>query len=110
MNVWNNALADYTMALSIQPNHLDALNNRGVLYCKQGRRELGLTDFRQATTSHPEHPQAWFNMGIVLFELGRFEESLRCFDTVVDLDRSLWEKVRPFYFEASIRLNIKQPE
>ncbi len=42
---WNEALADYTKAIELNPRFYEAYENRGTLYKKKGNYELAIQDF-----------------------------------------------------------------
>ena len=47
------AIADFTAALGINPNYTPAYHERGVAYRMKGDRELAIADFREAIRLDP---------------------------------------------------------
>ena len=84
------ALASYELALALQPNLAEALNNRGntLQSLKRIDEALAATSAR----SRPDFAEPLYNRGMILHELKRFDEAL------VSYDRAL--AVRPDYIEA----------
>lgn len=48
LNEYDRAIADYTQAITIDPNLVQAYNKRGLTYHKLGRYEEALADYTQA--------------------------------------------------------------
>ena len=49
------ALAEYSIALQIDPNFTDALNNRATIYAEQSKIDLALADINRALELEPKH-------------------------------------------------------
>jgi len=81
------AAADaYERALQMDPNHVDALNNLGMLFYEKGELESAMTLFRRAVDLHSQHMLSHFNLGSVLEERGELEEARRHLRMAVRLD------------------------
>jgi tetratricopeptide (TPR) repeat protein len=65
------AIEEYERVLAINPGHLDALINLGMLYYEQANLEKALTCFEQAVKRESDNAIAQFNLGSVLDELGQ---------------------------------------
>jgi protein O-mannosyl-transferase len=65
------AIKDYSRALDYNPGHIQALNNRGIMYGSLGNFDAGLRDFDAAIRLKPSYAEAWYNRGIVHFQLGQ---------------------------------------
>ncbi len=50
------ALVDYNMAIKLNPKHISAYRNRGLLYASQGRDGLARADFEQGLKLAPDDP------------------------------------------------------
>jgi len=80
------ALAAYDRLLAIQPTHIEAHYNRGVIFSQQQRYEEALAALDQALTLQPNAAAAHFNRGVVLAELERHREALESYDQVLALN------------------------
>jgi tetratricopeptide (TPR) repeat protein len=69
------AVAAYDRVLSIDPKHVDALINRGMLSYDQADLEKAAACFRRAAELAPDNPIARFNLGSVLEEVGKLEDA-----------------------------------
>lgn len=74
------ALASYNRALSIQPDHPEALKNRGIALRLMKRFDESLASFDRALAARPDYVDAFNNRGITLNELGRNTEALAAYD------------------------------
>jgi tetratricopeptide (TPR) repeat protein len=71
------AFRQYTAALAIQPDNVDALSNYGLLLHLSGRPLEGLAAENRALKIQPEYPEALFYKGAILFKgLDRPEDAI----------------------------------
>ncbi len=76
----------YQDALQLNPNHVMAHNNMGVVFLKQGKPDKALSHLSTALRLKPDLPNTHMNMGICLFHLGRLHDALHHFTEVVYID------------------------
>jgi tetratricopeptide (TPR) repeat protein len=76
----------YQSALNIDPGHVDALNNLGMLSYEQGVLSDALVLFQRAAELHPHHMLSHFNLGSVLEESGELEKARKHLRLAVRLD------------------------
>jgi tetratricopeptide (TPR) repeat protein len=76
----------YDRALDIDPGHVDALNNLGMLSYEQGILKEAAMLFRRAVELHPNHMLSHFNLGSVLEEAGELEQARKHLRIAVRLD------------------------
>jgi len=89
---WELALADYTQALKINPQYVDAYYNRGLVYSKQEKWELALADYTQALKINPQYADAYINRGSFYYEQKKWELALANFNQAL--------KINPQYVDA----------
>ena len=70
------AIADYDVALQLDPTLADILNARGELYRKKGNRPKALADFAAALRLNPDHASARSNYHARAIELERLGAQL----------------------------------
>ena len=75
----------YSEILKVQPDQIDALNNRGAALSSLGREEEALASFREALRVKPGHVEAHYNCGSSLRNLGRYQEALASFERALTL-------------------------
>ncbi|MBE9036861.1 serine protease [aff. Roholtiella sp. LEGE 12411] len=64
------AIADYTKAIRLNPNYLNAYNNRGLARYSLGDNEGALSDFNQVLKINPKDADAYNNRGLARSVLG----------------------------------------
>ena len=65
------ALEDYTKAIQLKPDYVDAYNNRGNLYKAMGQQDKALADYDKAIQLKPDLAPAIQNRDILLKAMGR---------------------------------------
>ncbi len=78
------ALREYTLALIIDPDFADALNNRGNYYEIHDEVDLALADFNHAIASDPKHRIAYGVRGLLWRKLGESERERADFDQAIE--------------------------
>lgn len=79
-------------ALRLEPGHVGALVNLGIVLQVLKDPGSAFACFEQALTLNPEIPEAWNNQSLLLSELGRHVEAMDCAERAIHL--------RPAYPEA----------
>jgi predicted O-linked N-acetylglucosamine transferase (SPINDLY family) len=74
------ALASFDRALVVEPNHAEALCNRGVILHALQQFAYALESFDGALTARPDYAEAHFRRGNTSFEMKRFEEALLSYE------------------------------
>ena len=74
------ALTSYNRALTVQPNHPDALSNRGNTLKELQRFDEAIASYDRALALKPDHVGAINNRAVVLQILQRHEEALASFE------------------------------
>ena len=64
------AVADYTSAIRLMPDYVDAYNNRGLSKFALGDNKSAAEDYCKAIELNPEYADAYYNYGIVKYEMG----------------------------------------
>ncbi len=82
-NDMGGALAEYNMALMIDPNFADALNNRAGVYKDRGELDLALADFNRAIASDPKHRVAYLNRAGVWWDLGETAKQMADYESAI---------------------------
>lgn len=83
--VHEGAVAAYDAAIRFQPDHSDALNNRGVALRALGRPDEAEASYRRAIEADPAHREAYDNLGRVLSGQGRIDEAIACHTRAMEL-------------------------
>jgi tetratricopeptide (TPR) repeat protein len=62
--MYDQAIADYTQAIRIAPNYVDAYNQRGSAYINKGDEDRAIADFTQVIRLDPNNALAYLWRGI----------------------------------------------
>ena len=80
------ALARFTTALALDPDHLEALGNRGSVLGALRRYDEALRDYDRALALSPNHAMLLYNRGSALLLSGRPAEAVESFDQALALN------------------------
>jgi serine/threonine protein kinase len=79
-------LADYTRAITLDPNDAMAFTNRGITYRALGRYEEALANHTRAIALDPNDAVAFTNRGATYHAMDRHEEALADFNHAIEID------------------------
>jgi protein O-mannosyl-transferase len=80
---WENAIADYSKAIGINPNYHIAYYNRGVAYDNLEQWEKAIADYSSAIVINPKYPTAYFNRGIDYYNLGHLDKAIEDYSKAI---------------------------
>jgi tetratricopeptide (TPR) repeat protein len=83
---YGEALADFTAALVLAPQHGDALVERALTHHRTGNVEDALADLDEAIRVHPDSASSHVHRGHVHLAAGRRADALADFDRAIELD------------------------
>jgi len=92
------AVLCYTKALEINPNHINAYLNRGIINSQRGHNDEAITDFCKVILLDPRQADAYFHRGIILSRKGRNDL------TIADLGMAV--KIKPDFAAAYLTRGI----
>ena len=80
------AIEWYDLASSINPENIDAWNNKGVTMVRIGKVDSSLQFYDLAIRIDGNYEQAWFNKGKALYKLRRIRDAIACFDKTTQIN------------------------
>lgn len=80
------AIQEYTEAISLDPNYAYAYNNRGNRYADLGQYEEAIADLNTAIKLDPHDAAGYYNRGSCYYDSGQFLLALRDYTTASVLD------------------------
>jgi len=85
------AIAEYDMAISSNPGFAPAYNNRGGVYGRLGDVQLAIEDFDEAIRLDPQYALAYFNRGLAYNAIGDTARANADFARAAELGANLEE-------------------
>jgi hypothetical protein len=102
-------LNHYQQALTLSPQHAEALNNRGVVLQDQGQLSKAAEAFQQALTLKPGYANAHYHLGLVRLWQGKEHEAFACFQRSADLTHNHGHGIAPsFVTKARVKHDFEQ--
>jgi protein O-GlcNAc transferase len=92
LNLHEQALASFDLALKHKGRFAEALNNRGSVLIALGRSGEALDNFKRAIAIKPDYAEAFYNQGNALKALDRYADALKSYGRAIAL--------RPNYVSA----------
>ncbi len=89
---YDQAIADYTEAIDINPHFAKAYDNRGAAYAQKGNLSGAISDFTMAIANNPNDAEAYNNRGRAYAKLGNYVQA------VSDYSKAI--KINPNYGKA----------
>lgn len=83
------AIAQFTAVMALDPNYSEYYNERGAVFLKMGQLDDAERDFRRAIDLSPPYAEVWTNLGQCYRELERFDDAIAAYDRALDLDPTI---------------------
>jgi tetratricopeptide (TPR) repeat protein len=83
---WDNAMADFSKAMTIDPKYPVSYANRGIVYGNLGKEEDAISDFTKAIEIDPNYTLAYHNRGVAYGDLGQFDKAVKDLLHAIRLD------------------------
>ena len=72
----NEAGEYFKKVLEFDPRHINALNNLGVMYAKEGKFNEAVALINQSLSIDPNYPNAYVNRSVILKKQGQRKQAL----------------------------------
>ncbi|MFA4888822.1 MAG: tetratricopeptide repeat protein [Candidatus Omnitrophota bacterium] len=92
--MYEQAIAAYTKAISINLEFANLYYNRGLAYYKKGDPYKAISDFDKAITIDPDYAAAYSNRGFIYYKLGDLQQAMADFGRAIKKDP---EYARAYY-------------
>ena len=86
---YEQALASFQRALTLEPDYASAWSNRSVSLWKLGRYNDAFASSERAIAINPFSSVAWYNHGRILTTLGKFEETVAAYNRALQGDANI---------------------
>ena len=94
----DNAIREYIECLRIDPEHIQARSNLGLLLIDKGKTDEAIREFRQALEINPDDPYAHHGLALALLARGKIDEAAFHFADAL--------RVKPDFAPSCISLGI----
>ena len=84
---YDDAVAQFTSAIGLEPSNPDYYFARGQVYEKQAKYPEAKADFEKTLVFSPKEVDAMISLGAVCNKMGNYEESLRLLNRAATLDK-----------------------
>jgi tetratricopeptide (TPR) repeat protein len=83
---YEEAIAQFTDAIAMDPNYSEYYNERGNIYLKIGNLDEALKDYVQAIELSPPYQEVWINLGLCYRHRGQMAEAVQAYSIAIDLN------------------------
>lgn len=83
---YEEAIAQFTHAIAMDPNYSEYYNERGNMYLKIGNLDEALKDYLKAIELSPPYQEVWTNLGLCYRHRGQMVEAVHAYSIAFDLN------------------------
>ena len=76
----------YRETLKINPNHVDAHNNLGIILLRLRKPQIAKSCFEKAIEIDPNHANAHNNLGVVFRQLSEHQKAKSCYEKAIEIN------------------------
>ena len=80
------ALDDYALSLSYNPENAAPYYNRGNVYLEQSEYDLAIDDYSQVIEIDPENTDAYYARGLTFYHIGDYEMAIEDYSKAIEID------------------------
>lgn len=102
---YNEAIADFSMAISYNPNDDNSLWERAQIYYEQEKYDLADADYKSMLKINPNQPSAYMGLGRNEVSRKNFESAIDIFDNIISLYS---DYSRAYAFRAQAYAGLKK--
>lgn len=87
MREFNEAIANFTQAIRLQPDYVSSYINRGIALDMMKQHAAAISDYDTAIRLQPDYVIAYNSRGIARANLGQYEEAIKDYTKVIEIDK-----------------------
>jgi probable HAF family extracellular repeat protein len=80
------AIAEFSKAIELNPRAAAAYNNRGLAYANKKQYDQALADYAKAIELKPQFDAPHFNRGLMAYDNGQYEQALTDFTRAIEIN------------------------
>lgn len=92
------AIAEYEVAIHLNPNYAEAHFGRGVILSVMGKHQESLEEFMTSLSIKNDYAEPYNGIGLTYLKMNKVEESIEAFKTAI--------KLKPHFAEAHSNLGV----
>ena len=101
------AIADYDIAININPNEAVSYYNRGLAKYGLGQYQSAITDYDRAIAINSNDAMVYVNRGACKYELGQRQAAITDYDKAITIDTN---NEQAYYNRGSIQAELRQEQ
>ncbi|MCG6137245.1 MAG: tetratricopeptide repeat protein [Nostoc sp. LLA-1] len=98
------AVADFTLAIELDPENALVYNKRGNAFYKLGDYQQAKADSSKAITLNPQNASAYYDRGFSLYALGKYKEAIADYSKAIELNS---KNAYAYYGRGLARVQMK---
>jgi tetratricopeptide (TPR) repeat protein len=83
---WDNAIDDYSKAITNDTKNIKAYYNRGVAYANLKQWDNAMADYSKAIEINPKYKDGYYNRGVVYATHGQWDKAIADFSEAIKID------------------------
>jgi tetratricopeptide (TPR) repeat protein len=80
------AIADYTKAIEIDPLNVEGYINRGAAHLSKNQMDLAISDYNKSIEISPRYAEAYNNRGLVYMSKGQLDQAISDFNKSIEIN------------------------
>ncbi|MDH3575521.1 MAG: tetratricopeptide repeat protein, partial [Desulfobacteraceae bacterium] len=87
--LWDNAIAEYSKVIEMNPKLAGAYNSRGFVYDEKGQHDDAIADFTKAIELSRDNAEPYYNRGTAYYEKDQHDDAIADFTKAIELNPKL---------------------
>ena len=75
----------YKETLNTNPDHVESLNNLGVILLQLGKLQEAKSSYQKAIQINPSYASAHNNLGVVFKKIGERQKAISCYEKAIEI-------------------------
>lgn len=84
--MYDEAIAEFTKTLEINPKNVIAYYNRGLAYQKKGKLDKAIYDYNKAIEINPKDAEIYYNRGITYYYKKEFDQAISDWSKAIEIN------------------------